>query len=170
MKLARCPVCHANIHLDQLIADDSGRQLLGLFAKMNYKLGGVLVAYLALFRPAKQDLSNNKALTLTKEVLELTQNHSVLAEALEQTVNSLHQARINGQNRQLTNHNYLKKVLLAKIGQLNENVKQGGHSSIEYKTVVSINKDEELLRWKEQMGRYGHKVSCADPENKEGGQ
>lgn len=167
MKLTRCPVCHSNIHLDQLIADDSGRQLLGLFAKMNYKLGGVLVAYLALFRPAKQDLSNNKALTLTKEVLELTQNHSVLAEALEQTVNSLHQGRVNGQNRQLTNHNYLKKVLLAKIGQVNEQLKQDSHSSIEYKNVVSINKDEEIERWKEQMNRYGYNASAVKPTDKE---
>src|SRR5690606_26722103 len=105
MKLGRCPVCHSNLHLDQLVADEAGRQLLGQFARMNYKLGGNMVAYLALFRPTKQDLSNTKALTLVQETLALTTNLNALAEALEQTVASLQQSRINGTGKQLTNHN-----------------------------------------------------------------
>lgn len=160
MKLTRCPVCHSNIHLDQLVADDAGRQLLSLFAKTNYKLGGVLVAYLALFRPNKQDLSNSKALAIAKETLELTANHAALADAIEQAVNSLHQSRINGQARQLTNHNYLKKVLNARLGQIAEQVNQGERSTIELKNVVTVNQEEELQRWQQQMAKYGLDTSA----------
>ena len=34
MKLCRCPVCHSDINLDQLLEDDAGRELLGLMADL----------------------------------------------------------------------------------------------------------------------------------------
>lgn len=156
MKLGRCPVCHSNIHLDQLVADEAGRQLLGQFARMNYKLGGAMVAYLALFRPTKQDLSNTKALTLVQETLALTTNLNALAEALEQTVASLQQSRINGTGKQLTNHNYLRKVLTARLGQIAAETPAG--STIEYKAQSVVNPDEDKRMYEERMRRLGGRV------------
>lgn len=156
MKLGRCPVCHSNLHLDQLVADDAGRQLLGQFARMNYKLGGNMVAYLALFRPTKQDLSNTKALTLVKETLALTTNLNALAEALEQTVTSLQQSRINGTGKQLTNHNYLRKVLTARLGQIAAETPAG--STIEYKAQTATNADEDRRLFEQRMRRLGGRV------------
>ena len=159
MKLSRCPVCHSNIHLDQLVADDAGRQLLGQFARMNYKLGGAMVAYLALFRPTKQDLSNSKALSLVQETLALTTNHNVLAEALETAVTSLQQSRINLTGKQLTNHNYLKKILTAKQVQIASEQQQSEHSTVEFKNMSSVDQEEQKRIWQEQMARYGVKVN-----------
>lgn len=159
MKLSRCPVCHSNIHLDQLVADEAGRQLLGQFARMNYKLGGNMVAYLAMFRPAKQDLSNTKALTLVQETLALTSNLPALADALEQAVASLQQSRINGTGKQLTNHNYLRKVLTARLGQIAEQQQRDGHSTVEIKNQVITNDEHERQKWQQQMERYGLKVN-----------
>ncbi|MDX1536377.1 hypothetical protein [Arsukibacterium sp.] len=156
MKLGRCPVCHSNLHLDQLIADEAGRQLLGQFARMNYKLGGNMVAYLALFRPTKQDLSNAKALGLVTETLALTNNHNALAEALEQTVASLQQSRINGTGKQLTNHNYLRKVLTARLGQIAQETPVG--STIEYKAQTVTNPDEDRRLFQERMRQLGGRV------------
>jgi hypothetical protein len=156
MKLGRCPVCHSNLHLDQLVADEAGRQLLGQFARMNYKVGGNMVSYLAMFRPAKQDLSNTKALTLVTETLALTSNSSALADALEQTVASLQQSRINGTGKQLTNHNYLRKVLTAKLGQIAKETPAG--SAIEYKAHTSTNPDEERRLFAERMRQLGGRV------------
>lgn len=156
MKLGRCPVCHSNLHLDQLVADESGRQLLGQFSRMNYKLGGAMVAYLALFRPAKQDLSNAKALNLVTETLALTGNHNALAEALETAVTSLQQSRINLTGKQLTNHNYLRKVLEARLGQIAKETPAG--STIEYKAQTATNAEEDRRLFAERMRQLGGKV------------
>lgn len=155
MKLGRCPVCHSHLHLDQLVADEAGRQLLNQLARMNYKLGGNMVAYLAMFRPAKQDLSNTKALSLVQETLALTSNQPALTEALEQAVASLQQSRVSGTGKQLTNHNYLKKVLVSKLDQ----APAATGSTIEYRSPPSsFSKEEEKRRWAEQMARYGVNV------------
>ncbi|WP_240222876.1 hypothetical protein [Rheinheimera hassiensis] len=156
MKLSRCPVCHTNIHLDQLVADDAGRQLLGQFSRMNYKLGGNMVAYLALFRPTKQDLSNSKALSLVQETLALTGNHNALAEALEQTVASLQQNRINGNGKQLTNHNYLRKVLTTRLGQIAAETPAG--STIEYKAQTVTNPEEDRRLFEAHMLKLGGRI------------
>lgn len=162
MKLGRCPVCHSNLHLDQLVADDAGRQLLGQFARMNYKLGGAMVAYLALFRPTKQDLSNSKALSLVQETLDLTTNLNALAEALETAVTSLQQSRVNGTGKQLTNHNYLRKILAARLGQIAAETPAG--SSIEYKAQSQTNPDEDRRLFEARMRQLGGRVIEASNE------
>lgn len=53
MKLCRCPICHSDIHLDQLLEDDAGRELLGLIAQCQAEVARPLVAYIGLFRPEK---------------------------------------------------------------------------------------------------------------------
>ena len=89
MKLGRCPVCHSHLHLDALIQDDAGSELLGLLSGLGRPLARPLVQYLALFRPAKSDLSNARALKLAQEALAIADRDSLVA-ALQDTV------RING--------------------------------------------------------------------------
>ncbi|EHA6976909.1 hypothetical protein JMC50_005104, partial [Vibrio parahaemolyticus] len=62
MKLTRCPVCHTNLHLDALIQDQSGKELLGEVASLPDFVARPMLAYLSLFRPAKSDLSLSRTL------------------------------------------------------------------------------------------------------------
>lgn len=111
MKLCRCPVCHTSIHLDAMVNDEAARELLGILAPLDGATGRILMNYIALFRPAKSDLSFSRALVLVNDTLALTSNRDWLRAALKETVTKLRAARVDGQHRQLTNHNYLKKVL-----------------------------------------------------------
>lgn len=111
MKLCRCPICHSDIHLDQLLEDDAGRELLGLIAQCQAEVARPLVAYIGLFRPEKSQLSNSRAVKLIKEVLALYPQSLLLAHALSETVRAVQDKRRHNQNRAaLTNHNYLKQV------------------------------------------------------------
>jgi hypothetical protein len=113
MKIARCPVCHANIHLDQIAQDAAASELLSIFAKQSAQQATALLSYLALFRPAKSDLNNGRALRLVNEILAFTPNSTALQRALEQTATQIAHARLSGDSRPLTNHNYLLRVLHA---------------------------------------------------------
>lgn len=106
MQLTRCPVCHARISLEAMVQDEAGRELLGLLAALNNDFGMALIGYLGLFRSAARDLSNEKALRLTKEIISMGLN-SQLPQAMRQTVE---QIQSKG-GKPLTNHNYLKRVL-----------------------------------------------------------
>jgi hypothetical protein len=108
MRLGRCPVCHAHLHLDALVQDEAGRELLGLCATLPDDLGRALVGYLSLWRPARGDLDHARALKLAREVLALDPDPARLAWALAETVESL---RAKGEARRMTNHNYLRRVL-----------------------------------------------------------
>lgn len=111
MKLCRCPICHSDIHLDQLLEDDAGRELLGLIAQCQAEVARPLVAYIGLFRPEKSQLSNSRAVELIKEVFDLFPSSLLLAHALSETVRAVQDKRRHNQNRAaLTNHNYLKQV------------------------------------------------------------
>lgn len=110
MKLGRCPICHSHLHLDALIQDDAGSELLGVLAGLGRPLARPLVQYLALFRPAKSDLSNARALKLAQETLDIADRDSLIA-GLQDTIRSLHEKRQRGENKPLKNHNYLKQVL-----------------------------------------------------------
>ena len=79
MKLSRCPVCHSNLHLDALTNDEAAKEILSMLAPMDGGFARALVAYIALFRPAKSDLSFSRALKLSKEVLQLSPNKDWLS-------------------------------------------------------------------------------------------
>jgi len=111
MKLTRCPSCHGNIHLDTLVQDVNAKALLGTIVKLPSNLAANLVAYVALFRPVKSDLSNERAARLINEVLALSHNHNALLSALEQTILQIQQKRLTGSSQPLKNHGYLTKVL-----------------------------------------------------------
>jgi len=116
MKLGRCPICRTHLHLDALISDDAGRELLGIISQIDKRLGQAAVSYISLFRPEKSDLSNARAVKLLSETLALHKNIACLTKALNDTVFSLHAKRQQqlgyGQvPKPLANHNYLKQVL-----------------------------------------------------------
>ena len=111
MKLCRCPVCHSDIHLDALLEDDAGREILGIITNLRGDNARALVSYIALFRPEKAALSNGRALKLMREVLDMYQPSPLLSHALTETINGVMKNRRETRNVvALTNHNYLKKV------------------------------------------------------------
>ena len=111
MKLCRCPVCHSDIHLDALLEDDAGREMLGIITNLRGDNARALVSYIALFRPEKSALSNSRALKLMQEVLDMYQPSPLLSHALTETVSGVMKNRRETRNVvALTNHNYLKKV------------------------------------------------------------
>jgi hypothetical protein len=117
MKLTRCPVCHYHIELETLIQDQAGKELLALLAQLNTLTASSVLAYIGLFRPFKSDLNTGRALRLVNDVLALTPNQTALCQALDQTVSQIMQSRRDSQNnKQLGNHNYLKKVLTSIAG------------------------------------------------------
>lgn len=111
MKLTRCPVCHSDIHLDQLLEDDAGREMLSLIVSLKGDNARALVSYIALFRPDKSALSNSRALKLMQDVLALYPPSPLLSHALLETVNGVMKKRRDNRNIvALANHNYLKQV------------------------------------------------------------
>lgn len=110
MQLSRCPVCHSRLHLDALVQDDAGRELLGLLAKLDRSAAGALVSYLSLFRSNKRDLANDRALRLAGETLDLAPV-AALVPALAHTVEQMRAKQMAGGFKPLSNHNYLKRVL-----------------------------------------------------------
>ncbi len=111
MKLSRCPVCHSNLYLDALIQDQAGRELLSDVSAMPDFVARPMLSYLSLFRPAKSDLSNSRALRLMREVTELFKVDHLLASALVESVGKLREKRQQtGDVKPLANHNYLKSV------------------------------------------------------------
>lgn len=111
MKLCRCPICHSDLHLEALIEDEAGRELLGKISQLTHGVAKPLVAYLGLFKPMKSNLSNSRALKILTDVLALYDCSRLLAHSLSETVQAVRKKRINGQNYDpLTNHNYLKSV------------------------------------------------------------
>lgn len=111
MLLTRCPVCHSRISLEQCVQDESGRSMLTIITKLDTNMSTGLVTYIGLFRAAKRDLANDRALRLMNEVLELSGNHQALAIALHETVEAMRQKQTQGGFEAMKNHNYLKKVL-----------------------------------------------------------
>jgi hypothetical protein len=111
MKLARCPSCHADLNLDTLVQDSSAKSLLAVVAKLKPKLATNLIGYIALWRPAKSDLNNDRAVKLINEVLELSGNEQALSAALEQTVMAIKAKRHSGTYQAFKNHSYLCQVL-----------------------------------------------------------
>ena len=63
-----CPACQAETSLDVLIGREADARALGELLAANLPLGGLVVSYLALFRPPKRRLSIARALGLFAEL------------------------------------------------------------------------------------------------------
>lgn len=107
MMIGRCPICHSHLSLEAICQDEAGRELLALLAGLDADLGRALVGYLGLFRPARRDLSNDRALRLARETLALCSDSVRLGAALAETVEAI---RSKG-GASLKNHNYLARVI-----------------------------------------------------------
>lgn len=66
---SRCPCCGATSSLDVLVAHEDARAALAAVFQLSQPLGSALVRYLALFRPAKRELTMARVATLTHELL-----------------------------------------------------------------------------------------------------
>ena len=98
MKLCRCPVCHSDINLDQLLEDDAGRELLSIITELKYGVARPLVSYIALFRPEKSALSNTRAVKLMRDVLDQFPPSQLLAHSLSETVSAVQKKRRESKN------------------------------------------------------------------------
>ncbi|MDX1755865.1 MAG: hypothetical protein R3175_07400 [Marinobacter sp.] len=158
MKLGRCPVCHSHIQLEALIQDDAGSELLGLLSGLGRPLARPLVQYLGLFRPAKSDLNNARALKLAQETLDIADRDSLVA-ALNDTVRSIHEKRQRGQVQPLKNHNYLKQVLASVAPEAKrpavEPESDRRPTSWEKKQGRDESPEEARRKWEEDMRRLG---------------
>jgi len=161
MKLCRCPICHSHLHLDALIQDDAGSELLGVLAGLGRPLARPLVQYLALFRPAKSDLSNARALKLAQETLDIADRDSLVA-ALQDTVRSIQEKRQRGQVQPLKNHNYLKQVLASVAPDARKpaaEVDSKRPNVTEKKQGMEESPEEAQRKWEANMRKLG-----VDPE------
>ncbi|EWH09828.1 hypothetical protein DS2_10272 [Catenovulum agarivorans DS-2] len=111
MKLARCPVCHTHIDLLSLVEDQAGRDLLIEVAKLEGWAAPSLLSYLSLFKPAKSDLNNARALKLLQEVLMMHPHRKLLSESCDATVQQIRAKRVEGSAKPLKDHAYLKSVI-----------------------------------------------------------
>lgn len=156
MKLSRCPVCHSHLYLDALVQDDAGRELLAEVAKLPDFVAKPMVAYLGLFRPAKSDLSNTRAVKLIRQMLEEFSADHLLGSALADTVAKLREKRQNGDSRPLTNHNYLKQVyqfLAVKNGEMKVARKAGEKALQESQQAINANWYFEQAERMQRMGQ-----------------
>lgn len=160
MKLARCPICHSDIHLDQLLEDDAGRELLALIAKCNAEVARPLVAYISLFRPEKSALLNSRAVKLIKEVFALYPQSLLLAHALSETVQSVQNKRRNNQNTApLTNHNYLKQVYETNAPKFVSTQQQVNDTErAEVKVQAEQQEKMNTILGLEQLRKYGKEI------------
>jgi len=133
MNIGRCPVCHSHIQLEAVVQDEAMSKLIGILAGMDGQLSRPLVSYLGLFRPAKRDLANDRALRLCLEVIDLTSSRDHLAAAVSQTVEMI-RAKGGGP---LKNHNYLKRVL--------ENIDSTPCMLVQKKQQTGTSKSEQAL-------------------------
>lgn len=66
--ITTCPACGANFSLDALVSHDGARALVAEIAAISGPLGGAVLRYLGLFRPAQRSLSWDRAARLLNEL------------------------------------------------------------------------------------------------------
>lgn len=107
----KCPSCSADFDLLSALQDASGRELVGLLAKLDSSLSIGLVTYLSLFRSPTRALAWDRALRLANEVMALGADRQKLAAGLSKSCDVLREKQHQSSWKPLTNHNYLIRVL-----------------------------------------------------------
>lgn len=64
-----CPACNAELSLDVLLGNEDARAAMARLAQASVPLGGLVLRYLALFRPPKRRLSIERMTSLLLELL-----------------------------------------------------------------------------------------------------
>lgn len=156
MKLTRCPCCHGHIHLDALIQDAGAKLLMNTISKLNFRMTCSVISYIALWRPEKSDLNNERAARLINEVLQLHSNQDILIAALDQTTISIRNNRDYGKAKPLKNHNYLKEVISTISTKEKTAVVNSGEVS--HAVIIKQGKTESLeetqAKFEAQLDRY----------------
>jgi len=106
----RCPCCYSEFGLEQMLADDAAREVMGLISQLPKGSARLLVQYTGLFRPRKQALSWDRAHKLISEASTLAKP-ATLNTALTQTIDAMRAKQKSGEWTPLKNHNYLKQVI-----------------------------------------------------------
>ncbi len=65
----RCPCCGTTVSLDALVAHEGAREALKAVFALGGPVGGAVVRYLGLFRPAKSELTMERVGKLVTELL-----------------------------------------------------------------------------------------------------
>ncbi|WP_342596336.1 hypothetical protein AAGT95_09565 [Salinicola lusitanus] len=108
----RCPACHTQFTLEQMVEDESLRELMGILSDLPRDVSRPLVAYLGLFRGKSRSTAYERQLRLARETLALASDTSLVGAALSDTVEAIRAKRDSGEDtRPLKNHNYLKRVV-----------------------------------------------------------
>lgn len=140
MKLV-CPACGAVNSLDSLVGHDGARTALAELAALSGPFAGAVLRYLALFRPAKRQLSFDRVASLLEElnpmILEarITRNGRSYAAPREVWIAAIDHilASRDRLTLPLKSHGYLLEII---VGQ--------------------VNKAEAAAETKREAGRAGH--------------
>ena len=116
-----CPGCGAEMTLDVLLAHEDSRQALATLAQMATPLGALVLKYLALFRPAKRQMSHSRVVALIAELLPDLQRGAIArngrdwaapVEAWRAAIETVIAARDKGTlTLPLKSHGYLYEVI-----------------------------------------------------------
>ena len=116
-----CPSCHAEASLDVLVGREADARAVSAFLSRHVALGGVLLRYVALFRPAKRRLGLARMVALIEELMPDIERGAVTRKgrdwpappalwraAIEQVMSNHAKGTIT---LPLTGHGYLHEVL-----------------------------------------------------------
>lgn len=158
MKLA-CPSCGALMSLDVIVAHDGAREAVQIALQLPAPLGKLLIQYVALFRPAKRQLTLDRLAALLGELLPMVQSETVRRDGkryrVPQEVWAAALQEMTERNarkpfdRPLTSHGYLLEILVSKA------------SAAE---AVEETRREEQRRHAPQGNRVGMRASSAAAE------
>lgn len=140
-----CPGCGAEMSLDVLFAHEDSRRALARLATISVPLGAQVMRYLALFRPAKRQMSHSRVVTLIEELLPDLERGRITRKGREwpapldswrAAIETVLEARDKGSlTLPLKSHGYLYEVLLgmadkheAAIERGRETSRQGGRA------------------------------------------
>jgi hypothetical protein len=123
MKLA-CPSCGALMSLDVVVGHDGAREAVQIALQLPAPLGKLLIQYVALFRPAKRQLTLDKLAGILGELLPMVQEECVKRDGktlkAPQPVWAAALQEMQDRNarkpfdRPLTSHGYLLEIIAGK--------------------------------------------------------
>ena len=126
MKFA-CPSCGALMSLDVVVAHDGAREAVQTALQMPAPIGKLLIQYVALFRPAKRQLTLDRLASLLGELLPMIRSAQITRDgrvwpapqevwpaALQEM---LDRDKAKPFTRPLKSHGYLLEIIAGKVGQ-----------------------------------------------------
>lgn len=167
---ATCPDCGAQAHLSAFFAEDDGKRLATLMADMQPELGRAVIAYLGLFKPAKNALRLPRAVKLVQELAALVSAGTVCRDERNGVRRSSSPAMWTAGIEQrasltlpLENHNYLRAVVFgladkadaATERQREESARAGRHLDSAAPQQAKETPLERQLAWIRQQEGYG---------------